>query len=172
MPKEELRTVPWYDRNPVLRQLLYSPAGGVAPHAEAERDKYTVPDGKMALITSAFANIKRATAATAAGALVYAYIDIAVEGPPDESCRLLNVFFHEKDIDVGDKLCMGQCALLKAGQYINICTADASADGTVAYRISCSIIEFDAWPIEEEPFRRELPERDIQEPDSVVKGQM
>ena len=160
---QELRTVPFYDRNAKPLQFNYG-ASTVAPHTTETRFTYTVPKGKMAWIENCLARILRDGAATAEG-LAIAHIQA-------RGYRTVEAAIFAKTLGEKASMNVGHSILLYEGDVINGVTADVCGDGTCAYQLNVHLIEFDAFPIEELPFRPELPVKDIQEPDSVVKGQM
>ena len=163
MSKEEiLRSVPWYDRNPKPIQKNYQ--GSPGPHAATDRATYTVPDKKIFLLESALVHLDRDTAAAPEGWVgVHVY---AREVPI--------LYATIRSNTVGDKASMnvGRTIIMKAREEVKITSFDLSTGGTIRFDCGFHGIEFDAFPIEKLPFRVKLPEKDIQEPDSVVKGQM
>ena len=159
---EQLRTVPWYDRNP--KTITRDFSGSPAPHAASDQQTYTVPNGKIFLLESCIVCLERETAATAegwAGARVFAR-----EAP------IVYATIRSNTVGDKDKMNSGRSIIMKPGNEIKINSFDLSTDGTIRYDCAFHGIEFDAFPIEELPFRVKLPVKDIQEPDSVVKGQM
>lgn len=161
---QELRTVPFYDRNAKPLEFNYG-ASTVAPHSPAsERFEYTVPKGKMAWIENCLARILRDGAATAEG-LAICFIQA-------RGYRTVEAAIFAKTLGEKASMNVGHSILLYEGDKILGMTVDLCADGTCSYQLNVHLIEFDAFPIEELPFMKELPKKDIQEPDSVVKGEM
>ena len=159
---EQLRTVPWYDRNP--KTITKDFSGSTGPHAATDQQTYTVPSGKIFFLESCMVCVERETAATTegrVGARVFAR-----EAPIVHATILSNTVGDK------DKMNCGRSIIMKSGDEIKINSFDLSTGGSIRYDCAFHGIEFDAFPIEELPFRVKLPVKDIQEPDSVVKGQM
>ena len=157
---EQLRIVPWYDRNAISVFKRYV-ATDVAPHALTERWIYTVPKGRKAFVEYLAASAVRITAAGPQG-LVTACIDLGLAGGTALSIMAAQVMTN----NVGDKdrVNIGQSLTLDPGDVLKANTTDLSTGGTMKYRLIAKITEFDAFPIEKLPFQPELPERDLQEP--------
>ena len=159
---EQLRTVPWYDRNPTTITRDFS--GSTGPHAATDQKTYTVPKAKIFFLESCMVCLERDSAATTegwVGARVFAR-----EAP------IVYATIRTNNVGDKDKMNSARSIIMKAGDEIKINSFDLSTGGTIRYDCAFHGIEFDAFPIEELPFRVKLPVKDIQEPDSVVKGQM
>ena len=157
---EQLRIVPWYDRNAITVFKRYV-ATDVAPHAATERWSYTVPKGRKAFVEYLAASAVRITIAGPHG-LVTACIDLGIAGASAESVMAAQVMTNE--IGDKDRVNIGHSLTLEGGDVLTSSTTDLSTGGTMAYRTIAKIIEFDAFPIERLPFQVELPPRDLQEP--------
>lgn len=160
----ELRNVPWYDRNPLAIRLEYEPHQ-FAGHTETKRADYLVPGGRMAFIGSVDIGMERVIAADAVQVYWISVFAIASIKEPETSSGCLMMAFS-KDNTVGKSLhkSLANAGVLLPGEQISLWTSDDSTGGMVLYSGHWSLIEFDAYPIEELPFQPQLPERDIQEP--------
>ncbi len=129
----------YYDRNPLEKSLSYI-ATGVAPHPVTTRATYTVPAGKKAFITSAYAAVFVDAAKTTL-AQNYANVEATqnVGG-----VVLARAFARGTAIGSGETSAVGVQTLLSAGDAIQLTTIDQSTGGTAAYVASCTAFEFDA----------------------------
>jgi len=153
---EQLRTVPWYDRNAKDKTLSYVGAT-VGPHISTVRKTYTVPQQRMAFIGGAFADVIRSGAADAVD-LVNIAVNVGGKMMLLASHLNNNVGHREWATGIHN-------AVVLEKTIISIGTIDVSTGGTMDYGCGVSIIEFDAFPIEMPPFLPELPEIDVQEPE-------
>lgn len=163
----QLRTLPWYDRNAEEIFKSYE-ASGVAPHTQATRWTYTVPDQKKACVELMLVSVDRETATTVLGtaqASIYYQTKDGVTG------NLTLVSIISDTVGEKERQVLGLSVMLLEGDTIQGLTVDNSTGGTVGYIVNAKITEFDEYPIELAPFQVELPKRDIQEevpPDPVM----
>jgi hypothetical protein len=130
----------WYDRNPLSKGFSYA-LDGVAPHGNTARWTYTVPAGRKALIEAATCEIMRQTAAAPVG-LYYAEI---IANLNDASFpRFINVISLDNTVGGRAGQSLNCATILQAGEIITGQTGDPSTAGTVAYRLTCKLTEFDA----------------------------
>ena len=164
---EQLRTVPWYDRNAQSKADWY--AATLGPHATAIRKTYKCPNGKKAMLEVLQCKLLRETAATsvAAAAAWWSFIPL---GGVDTLLLYSRIITNE--VGDQDSKAIGASLTMCEGDQLVGTTMDLSTDGSIFHHITYKLTEFDAFPIEEVPFRVKMPVKDIQEPDSVVKGQM
>ncbi len=129
----------WIDRNVLSKTQAYA-VGGVAPHALTQRFAYTVPAGRLAIISSASIIINRATAAGTAG-LVNDIITID-DGGGQVGILYCNLYSN----GVGDRsmLSISPQLPIKAGWTVAGLSGDSSTGGSVLHDLTVSITEFDA----------------------------
>lgn len=131
-------TTQYYGRNATYLNGGYG-AFAVAPHADTQRFLYTVPANRRAVITSASIHIIRITAAAPLGYAVM-YIPANIHS--------VTVYVAVAEINsngVGDKGQdeIGGLVWLTAGDTAEIRTSDSSTGGTISYRGSFTLVEFD-----------------------------
>ena len=161
---EELRLVPWFDRNPKVIFLSYTMTG-ISPHSTTQRWVYIVPKGRKAFLEYAIAKIQRHTAATE-GEAGYAQSQIKYQpnGQDDNHLIFANLESNNK-VDDKDEVYVGHALVMLAGDILRGRTLDLSTLGSCNYHVVAKLTEFDAFPIERPPFQVELPKVDIQEPE-------
>lgn len=126
----------YYDRTPISNHLNYA-ANGIGPHAAVTRAAYTVPANKKAFVSSCFTKVLRQTAAAPVG-IVEASCVINNASRIAQSMTLGNAV---NDSDAGETF---SGTALAATDVFIISTTDNGTAGTVAYRCSAQVIEFDA----------------------------
>lgn len=128
------------DRNP-LTVGVTSQVIGAAPHGATQRQLYTTPASRKALVSSLLNNVLRLTAAAPVG-IVESYWRInapsAVNARATQIYSLANV--------VGDSInapSNGQFNLL-AAETLSLVTSDAGTGGTCTYTNAYILSEYDA----------------------------
>lgn len=152
---EQLRAVPWYDRNPLSIQLEYEPHL-FTPHGEIPRATYKVPKKRNAFIVALDVGAERKTAADTGEIW---WICIAINGGV-----LIRAFSNDNTPGARVHKSLAGAGILLSEEIITLNTRDVSDGGTVFYAGGWYLIEFDAFPIEVPPFQIELPKVDLQEP--------
>ena len=160
----------WFDRNPksIAEYSWYE----VAPHAYTSRFEYTVPSGRMAFVETLEADVVRSEAATTAG-YATAKFGFTPNGSAIEK-DIVNAWIEAIHNTIGDenRKTLAGMMLMCEGDKINAITGDLGTGGKVMYLITMKITEFDALQPIDRQIILEKAKKDIQEPDSVVKGQM
>lgn len=134
------RTRPfWYDRYKDDVTQFFS--SDVAPHAATERITYTVPTDRKAFIESLSVEMIRLTAAAPHGraATIVNYTPYGKTKGPIAYIELYNNTAGEYR-----SYSVGQSIIMKAGDNLQIQTADLGTGGAIAYHIGIKITEFEA----------------------------
>lgn len=170
---EQLRLVPWFDRNPSIIYKHYT--GEKAVHAATERWTYTVPKNRKAFLELAVCRIMRLTASTTDPQ--EKVTDYIAYKPKDQNqSYLVDVEFIDAKVNAfrGDSI--AQSMILFEGDNLKGYTADLNSNGTCDHMVIVKLTEFDVFPIEAPPFQIEMPKVDIQEPtiksmvEQIVEG--
>lgn len=129
-----VRGMEWFDRNPKLVGAWYVD-DDIAPHASTTVETYVVPADRLALVSVLDIDIVRSAATTT---LKRAMGRIVVSGALAFSC------FHWNDtVGHRESKASNSNLVLQSGESIQIVTEDLSTGGTLDYRISMPLIEFD-----------------------------
>lgn len=130
----------YHDRTPVAKASNYG-ADGIGPHGTTVRSTYTVPSGKKALLMGAQVNAYRATAAAPVGkVMAKLVVSPAVGGGTNPVLR--SSAGNAVGELFGDNI--GEVGVFSAGDVASLTSEDASTGGTVDYRLSMNLSEFDA----------------------------
>lgn len=134
--------VNWWDRNPIVRHLVYD-ADGVAVHSQTVRKTYTCPAGKILIVVSGFIHLNRATASTGTATArsfcrILRYNDVSF---PFCGAALTSVAVPSVATSIWSGL-----LIVGPGEDIDITTKDGNADGTVDYSSCIVAYEIDATP--------------------------
>lgn len=156
---EQLRTLPWYDRNPEAKTDAFGAIYG--PHVTTERGSYTCPDNKNAMIEVLMVKVMRVTVADTPG-LVQAYWTLQAKGGDPKS--VVEAAIRTNQVGDKDSHSLGMALTMFPGDKIIANTTDISTGGTAYEFLSFKLTEFDRFPIEAPPFQVELPKVDLQEP--------
>jgi len=156
----QLKTVPWYDRNPT--QIRENVSSTILPHVATKRISYTVAENRIGAINLLYVSLLRETVATKVGAYTHVYGNYTI-GTKITGFIYVNL---SKANAIGDRaqIALGTMFFMPEKDKIEFWSVDESTDGTVKYDITLGGLEFDAYPIEELPFQPELPEKDLQAP--------
>lgn len=133
------QTRQFYQQNAITRALGAN-VTGVAPHAFTDRNTYTVPAGKRALLTSATIALQRVTAAAPIGRY-QSTIYVTLNAASADVTRLLAV---DNTVNFLNQMSLGLQVWLAAGDTVKWATEDLSTGGTVSYWGSFTYTEFDA----------------------------
>ena len=163
----ELRTLPWYDRNPESGVGAY--LGGLAPHAGTSRLSYTCPKEKIAMVELLSCSIWRTKVDTTPGD-VGAHWMLTPKGKTP--MMFLYAFLFDNNLGATDTRAIGTTLILLPEDKIEGFTFDLGADGEIMYFLAYKLTLFDAFPIEAPPFQVELPIMDIQEAEAVTDPKM
>lgn len=129
----------FYDRNALRKDIAYNAA--VGPHADTQRQRYTVPAGKKAVMFGYGLSVQRYTAA---GTASWAFIDVVINKSQGDELAVGFVQINSNTVAVQQYASLATYVLLKAGDTVDIRTADISTGGTCMFQGHCSIIEYDA----------------------------
>lgn len=129
----------WIDRNAIATDLVYQGAV-IAPHSATERDTYTVPVGRAALIEFISFYIARFAAAAPVG-LCGGYLRIDRGGG---NITIIQTAYSLAAIGDSQSQHTGSQILLLAGDIAKFYTFDLSTGGSNNYDFAACIIEFDA----------------------------
>lgn len=129
----------FYQANAITR-ALGSNVTGFAPHVFTDRNTYTVPAGKRALLTSATIAIQRVTAAAPIGRYQNT-IYVTLNAAAADVCRIIAI---DNTVNFINQMSLGLQVWLAAGDTIKWATEDLSTGGTVSYWGSFTYTEFDA----------------------------
>jgi len=130
----------WYDRNPLVKWLLYS-AQGVGPHGMTTRWTYTVPTGRKTMLEALMAYLMRATAATTLG---WASIQIWYQPAGGTDQELVYLDLYDNTVAAKTVSHLPFAVVLLAGDILRGVTADTSTGGACNYRIAAKATEYDA----------------------------
>lgn len=156
---EQLRTVPWYDRNPLT--ILKRFTDVVSPHSLTERWIYSVPEGKKAFLQYVFLYGLRGDAATTSKAVLSQIYYQPNDGSEQIFIRMGKEYFEVKEYET---TYLTQCGLYGAGDVFKAKTWDPSVGGQMYLVLIAKFTEFDAFPIGI-PFEEQMPAKvDIQQP--------
>ena len=135
------RLQPWYQPNSNVVNEIYS-AGSIAPHANTTRWTYTVPANRIAIVQSAYCQLRRDSATATFGD---AFASIRINDPTDMTTlmQLMRIDDYQGAQNAGQILVLGTCAILTAGQKLEGRDGDGSTGGTYTYIESANILEFD-----------------------------
>jgi len=126
---------PWYDRNPIRRQLSYV-GSAIAPHGLTSRASYTVPTGKRAYIQSMECALACSETVTQFGrtrCMIYV-----------ESNPVLGIYQSLERLLYESHEAVGESGEIQAGETIQIYTYDSDGDGNYDYMGMIHMIEFNA----------------------------
>lgn len=129
-----------YDRNPSTIGVA-SQVVATAPHGATQRQLYTTPAARKALVESIMNNWMRVTAAAPVG-VVESYWRI--NAPGAVNARLSQIYTLQNAIgDFQNSPSNGQISLLPA-ETLSLVTSDAGTGGTCTYTNSYVVGEYDA----------------------------
>ena len=135
----KVRGLYWYDRNPTVVHKKCSLLG-LAPHGDAERWIYVVPEGRMAYAEVIFIHTMRYTVADAVGR---AKTNIFYKAKGESAEAIITAEIVTNGVGDKDRVIIGHSFLLLAGDEISCHTSDTSTGGSVAYRGNAKFTEFD-----------------------------
>jgi hypothetical protein len=126
----------YYDRTTLTSVSLALLNAAVAPHGDTVRITYTTPTNRKAFVEAFIVFWRRVTAAAPVGTVV------------SESDVGLSVVGYIRNtlnaVDNTDRVALGNCGLLAAGDIAKAHDSDAGTGGTCDYFSSAKIAEFDA----------------------------
>ena len=130
----------WFDRNPTDNQNLAFDST-IAPAGVTTRWTYTTPTGRKAMLESALAVVRRATAAGAA-ARCFAIVTFLPGGINPQDMAIAS--FNNNTVDTLDRAIVGAIGVLVGLDTVRAQTSDASTAGTVEFDVAAKVTEFDA----------------------------
>lgn len=126
------------ERSPTTITRSYSVAS-VAPHGATSRWTYTVPAGKLALVSALLTHVAR-DGATSTPGIAQGYIQLVASGGSGVYVLLGSII--SGTLGVQDHMALGQSLWLRAGDNMQGVTSDGSTGGTMFYILSMAAIEF------------------------------